>query len=123
MPQKFHREQKFFQCQEDDSDSSSDEDDTEGILKDPRDIEWMVACCNGNLYVLNELFLKSQDVIRRKDYLSLGYTCLHWAAKLGRVDMVEFVVRCHQKAKDDGNDGIYLFRTHFRAYKFSRKLA
>lgn len=53
--------------------------------------EWMLAACHGNLNGLSSLLKAHPKLIHKKDFI-MGYTALHWAAKLGRPDMVKYVI-------------------------------
>ena len=69
---------------------------------------WMMACCSGNLHLLKDLLLKFPDLLSYGDFV-LGYTALHWAAKLGRNDIVEFIAENHQpKTMDEQPSKDYL---------------
>ena len=51
----------------------------------------MLACTQGKLPTLQELLLQHPNLLHKQDFFT-GYTVLHWAAKLGRLDMIEFAL-------------------------------
>lgn len=72
---------------------SIDSDDDMGLGEveiHPEEKEWMLACSNGKLETLKKLFKRFPYLIGYRDFI-LGYTALHWAAKLGRTDIVDFI--------------------------------
>jgi hypothetical protein len=58
---------------------------------DPLEKEWMLACASGDLDTLLNIIIRDDTLINRKDFLH-GYTALHWAAKLGRCDIMSALI-------------------------------
>ena len=52
--------------------------------------EWFVASSKGEIKKLKTLYEESNQLLNSKDFV-LGYTALHWAAKLNRTDLLDFV--------------------------------
>ncbi|XP_035006553.2 ankyrin repeat domain-containing protein SOWAHC-like [Hippoglossus stenolepis] len=79
-----------------DSDSVSmlssilDEDRT-AVTLDPLEHEWMMCASDGEWGSLNRLLATDPSLILRKDFVS-GFTCLHWAAKLGNPELIALVI-------------------------------
>ncbi|CAB1448997.1 unnamed protein product [Pleuronectes platessa] len=79
-----------------DSDSVSmlssvlDEDRT-AVTLDPLEHEWMMCASDGEWGSLSRLLTTEPSLILRKDFVS-GFTCLHWAAKLGNPELIAFIV-------------------------------
>ena len=57
----------------------------------PQEKEWMLASSRGRLETLKRLLQKYPQLLGYKDFI-LGYTALHWGAKLGRADIVAFAI-------------------------------
>lgn len=51
----------------------------------------MIAAAHGNFAKLENLLKEYPSLARKKDFV-MGYTALHWAAKLGRPDIVKFIM-------------------------------
>jgi len=56
----------------------------------PEDKEWMLACSNGKIDDMKKLLVKFPYLLGYRDFI-LGYNALHWAAKLGRTDIIDFI--------------------------------
>ena len=54
---------------------------------DPLEKDWMLASAQGDIQGLQQLLLEEPNLVNRKDFIH-GYTALHWAAKLGRCDII-----------------------------------
>jgi len=95
-----------------DGEEEEDDDDDDVIIDEknfscvlPIEKEWMLACSAGCLIKLKRMILESPDLLTSKDFVQ-GFTVLHWAAKLGRLDIVEFVmVSCSGDDGEGGEDG------------------
>jgi len=57
----------------------------------PEEKEWMLAAAHGDLTKLEKLLKEYPSLGKKKDFV-MGYTALHWAAKLGRTDIVKFIM-------------------------------
>ncbi|XP_060923375.1 ankyrin repeat domain-containing protein SOWAHC-like [Limanda limanda] len=79
-----------------DSDSVSmlssvlDEDRT-SVTLDPLEHEWMMCASDGEWGSLSRLLATEPSLILRKDFVS-GFTCLHWAAKLGNPELIALII-------------------------------
>lgn len=51
----------------------------------------MLAAAHGNFKKLESLLKEYPSLAKKKDFV-MGYTALHWAAKLGRTDIVKFIM-------------------------------
>jgi hypothetical protein len=84
--------------------SSSGEDLSQGVTEDgslsapsdeyeldPLEREWMLACASADLEALLSLLMRDDTLVNRRDFLH-GYTALHWAAKLGRCDIMSALI-------------------------------
>ena len=71
---------------------------------------WLVACHKGELKQMQSLLENSPQLLDHRDFV-YGYTALHWAAKLGRRDMVELV---HFRHSNDSKE--YLEMKSFGGY-------
>jgi hypothetical protein len=58
---------------------------------DPLEKEWMLACASGDMQTVLNIIMRDDTLINRKDFLH-GYTALHWAAKLGRCDIMSALI-------------------------------
>lgn len=56
----------------------------------PEEKDWMLASAHGHIEQLKRLVEKYPHLAKKKDFV-MGYTALHWAAKLGRTDIVKFL--------------------------------
>ena len=70
--------------------STLDEDRT-SVTLDPLEHEWMLCASDGEWESLNRLLSTESSLILRRDFVS-GFTCLHWAAKLGNPELVARIV-------------------------------
>uniref|UniRef100_A0A7M5U350 Uncharacterized protein n=1 Tax=Clytia hemisphaerica TaxID=252671 RepID=A0A7M5U350_9CNID len=57
----------------------------------PEEKSWMLAAAHGNIKKLESLLKEYPSLAKKKDFV-MGYTALHWAAKLGRTDIVKFIM-------------------------------
>lgn len=57
----------------------------------PEEKNWMLAAAHGNFKKLENLLKEYPSLAKKKDFV-MGYTALHWAAKLGRTDIVKFIM-------------------------------
>lgn len=80
-----------------DSLSSEEEQYTDEIR--PEESNWLSACHRGDLNDMRSLLRISPYLLEHRDFV-YGYTALHWASKLGREDIVEFISSQHTDIKD-----------------------
>uniref|UniRef100_UPI0037E8D69F ankyrin repeat domain-containing protein SOWAHC-like n=1 Tax=Semicossyphus pulcher TaxID=241346 RepID=UPI0037E8D69F len=78
-----------------DSDSASllsglDEDRT-SVTLDPLEHEWMLCSSDGEWSSLFPLLASDPSLILRKDFIT-GFTCLHWAAKHGKPELIAMII-------------------------------
>ncbi|KAJ8003613.1 hypothetical protein DPEC_G00150160 [Dallia pectoralis] len=71
--------------------STTDEDDAGSVALDPLEHEWMMCASNGQWGSLNRLLSCEPNLITKKDFVT-GFTCLHWAAKQGRQELLALMV-------------------------------
>ena len=69
-------------------------------------VEWMAACILGNLALLMSLFEINPHLLSTRDFLN-GYTLLHWAAKRGMLDVIDWVAE-----KDQDIEASLRIRSH-----------
>lgn len=79
-----------------DSDSSSvnsahAEEESGAATLDPLEHEWMMCACDGEWDSLRRLLNTEPNLISKKDFVT-GFTCLHWAAKLGKHELLAQIV-------------------------------
>jgi len=58
---------------------------------EPNQKEWIYKTAIGDLDSVTRLLLQDRTLVKYKDFIS-GYTGLHWACKLGRLDMVHVLI-------------------------------
>lgn len=58
----------------------------------PEEKEWFLASSTGKIESLKRLLDQHPQLVKNRDFV-LGYTALHWAAKLGRADIVKLVIQ------------------------------
>ena len=58
----------------------------------PEEKEWFLASSTGRIELLKNLLEEHPKLSKNRDFV-LGYTALHWAAKLGRADIVRLIIR------------------------------
>ncbi|XP_067889881.1 ankyrin repeat domain-containing protein SOWAHB [Heterodontus francisci] len=79
------------------SDSSSltssklDDEDTGSVALDPLEHEWMVHASEGRWDSLEALLAADPTLITWKDFVT-GFTCIHWAAKHGKPELLAMLV-------------------------------
>lgn len=79
-----------------DSDSSSvnsahTEEESGAASLDPVEHEWMMCACDGVWDSLHRLLNSEPNLVSKKDFVT-GFTCLHWAAKLGKHELLAQIV-------------------------------
>lgn len=71
--------------------SSCVEDDRASIALDPLEHEWMMCASDAEWSSLHRLLLSEPSLVLRKDFVS-GFTCLHWAAKHDKPELLALIV-------------------------------
>uniref|UniRef100_A0A8C9SMS4 Sosondowah ankyrin repeat domain family member C n=1 Tax=Scleropages formosus TaxID=113540 RepID=A0A8C9SMS4_SCLFO len=57
------------------------------VALDPLEHEWMMCSSDGEWENLHRLLLREPNLVTKKDFVT-GFTCLHWAAKLGKHELL-----------------------------------
>lgn len=70
--------------------SSADEDCT-AVMLDPLEHEWMMCASDGQWESLQRLLVCDPNLITKRDFVT-GFTCLHWAAKQGKQELLAKLV-------------------------------
>ncbi|XP_049637286.1 ankyrin repeat domain-containing protein SOWAHC [Suncus etruscus] len=79
--------------------SSSAEDDSTGggsVTLDPLEHAWMLSASDGKWDSLEELLTYEPGLLTKRDFIT-GFTCLHWAAKHGRQELLALLVNFASK--------------------------
>ncbi|KAM3585044.1 uncharacterized protein V6R79_006006 [Siganus canaliculatus] len=71
--------------------SSNLDDDRASVTLDPLEHEWMMCASDGEWGSLHRLLSLEPSLILRKDFVT-GFTCLHWAAKHGKPELLALIV-------------------------------
>ncbi|XP_016116795.1 ankyrin repeat domain-containing protein SOWAHC-like isoform X2 [Sinocyclocheilus grahami] len=58
---------------------------------EPLEHEWMLCASDGHWDSLHRLLARDPSLLTRKDFVT-GFTCLHWAAKLGKHELIVMLV-------------------------------
>lgn len=79
-----------------DGDSSSvnsahAEEESAAVTLDPLEHEWMMCACDGEWDSLRRLLDSEPSLVSKKDFVT-GFTCMHWAAKLGKHELLAQIV-------------------------------
>nr|XP_006638082.1 PREDICTED: ankyrin repeat domain-containing protein SOWAHC [Lepisosteus oculatus] len=78
-----------------DSDSaslvSSVDEDSGSVSLDPLEHEWMMCASDGQWESLHRLLACDPNLVAKKDFVT-GFTCLHWAAKQGKQELMALLV-------------------------------
>lgn len=67
--------------------SSATDDDCASVTLDPLEHEWMLCASDGLWDSLQPLLAVEPCLVSKKDFVT-GFTCLHWAAKQGKAELV-----------------------------------
>uniref|UniRef100_A0A671PXT0 Ankyrin repeat domain-containing protein SOWAHC-like n=1 Tax=Sinocyclocheilus anshuiensis TaxID=1608454 RepID=A0A671PXT0_9TELE len=70
------------------------------VTLEPLEHEWMMCASDGHWESLHRLLARDPSLLTRKDFVT-GFTCLHWAAKLGKHELIVMLVnfaKAHQVA-------------------------
>lgn len=68
------------------------------LTLEPLEHDWMMSASDGHWESLHRLLLRDPSLITRKDFIT-GFTCLHWASKLGKHELIVMLVNF---AKENG---------------------
>lgn len=71
--------------------SSNLDDDGASVTLDPLEHEWMMCASDGEWGSLQRLLATEPSLVLRKDFVT-GFTCLHWAAKHGKPELIALIV-------------------------------
>ncbi|XP_030627927.1 ankyrin repeat domain-containing protein SOWAHC-like [Chanos chanos] len=80
--------------------SSNPDDENSQVALDPLEHEWMMCASDGEWESLHRLLAKEPNLIMKKDFVT-GFTCLHWAAKMGKQELIAHLMTF---AKEHGVD-------------------
>ncbi|KAG7486682.1 ankyrin repeat domain-containing protein SOWAHC-like [Solea senegalensis] len=61
------------------------------VTLDPLEHEWMMCASDGEWASLHHLLTKEPSIVLRKDFVT-GFTCLHWAAKHGKPELIARII-------------------------------
>ncbi|XP_076858133.1 uncharacterized protein sowahca [Brachyhypopomus gauderio] len=78
------------------SDGDSASEDSAFITLDPLEHEWMMCASDGEWENLQRLLACEPNLITKKDFVT-GFTCLHWAAKQGKHDLIVMLITFAQQ--------------------------
>ncbi|XP_076027710.1 ankyrin repeat domain-containing protein SOWAHC-like [Genypterus blacodes] len=76
--------------------SSSLEEERSPVTLDPLEHQWMMCVSDGEWAPLQELLTLEPGLTLRRDFVT-GFTCLHWAAKQGKPELVALMVNFAQQ--------------------------
>ncbi len=71
--------------------SSVVDDDRASVTLDPLEHEWMMCASDGEWGSLHPLITTEPSLVLRKDFVT-GFTCLHWAAKHGKPELIAMII-------------------------------
>lgn len=74
-----------------DSESTSLDGDRTSVTLDPLEHAWMMSASDGEWTGLHRLLTSEPNLVLRKDFVT-GFTCLHWAAKHGKPEVIALIV-------------------------------
>ncbi|XP_063070542.1 ankyrin repeat domain-containing protein SOWAHC [Engraulis encrasicolus] len=69
----------------------SGEGDCASVTLDPLEHEWMMCASDGQWESLQRLLVCEANLITKRDFVT-GFTCLHWAAKQGKPELLANLV-------------------------------
>lgn len=67
------------------------EEESSAVTLDPVEHEWMMCACDGEWESLRRLLNSEPNLVSRKDFVT-GFTCIHWAAKMGKHELLAEIV-------------------------------
>lgn len=71
--------------------SSNLEDDRNLVTLDPLEHEWMLCASDAEWGSLQKLLASDPGLVLKKDFVT-GFTCLHWAAKQGKPELIALII-------------------------------
>ncbi|XP_055764871.1 ankyrin repeat domain-containing protein SOWAHC-like [Salvelinus fontinalis] len=71
--------------------SSTTDEDGASVTLDPLEHEWMMCASDGQWESLHRLLSCEPNLVMKKDFVT-GFTCLHWAAKQGKQELLALIV-------------------------------
>uniref|UniRef100_A0A8C9UYH3 Sosondowah ankyrin repeat domain family Cb n=1 Tax=Scleropages formosus TaxID=113540 RepID=A0A8C9UYH3_SCLFO len=87
-----YRERESMRSDSDSASLVSSIDEDSGIVTlDPLEHEWMMCSSDGRWEILHRLLLCEPNLVTKKDFVT-GFTCLHWAAKQGKQELLALLV-------------------------------
>ncbi|XP_021427093.2 ankyrin repeat domain-containing protein SOWAHC [Oncorhynchus mykiss] len=92
---------KYRDCARSDSDSASvfsstTDEDRASVTLDPLEHEWMMCASDGQWESLHRLLSCEPNLAMKKDFVT-GFTCLHWAAKQGKQELLALIMNFAKK--------------------------
>ncbi|KAG2461948.1 SWAHC protein, partial [Polypterus senegalus] len=70
---------------------SSTDEESGFVSLDPLEHEWMMCASDGQWEDLNRLLCCEPTLVLKRDFVT-GFTCLHWAAKQGKQELIALLV-------------------------------
>lgn len=67
--------------------SSATDEDCASVTLDPLEHEWMLCASEGLWESLQPLLTVEPSLVAKRDFVT-GFTCLHWAAKQGKAELL-----------------------------------
>uniref|UniRef100_A0A667Z281 Sosondowah ankyrin repeat domain family member C n=1 Tax=Myripristis murdjan TaxID=586833 RepID=A0A667Z281_9TELE len=67
--------------------SSATDEDCASVTLDPLEHEWMLCASDGQWESLQRLLAVEPALVAKRDFVT-GFTCLHWAAKQGKAELL-----------------------------------
>lgn len=67
--------------------SSATDEDCASVTLDPLEHEWMLCASDGLWESLQSLLTVEPSLVAKRDFVT-GFTCLHWAAKQGKAELL-----------------------------------
>lgn len=67
--------------------SSATDEDSSSVTLDPLEHEWMLCASEGLWESLQPLLAVEPSLVAKKDFVT-GFSCLHWAAKQGKEELL-----------------------------------
>lgn len=71
--------------------SSTLDEDRTAVALEPMEHEWMMCASDGQWSSLHRLLTAEPSLILKKDFVT-GFTCLHWAAKHGKPELIAMII-------------------------------
>ncbi|XP_020786449.2 LOW QUALITY PROTEIN: ankyrin repeat domain-containing protein SOWAHC-like [Boleophthalmus pectinirostris] len=67
------------------------EEDRNSVTLDPLEHEWMMCASDAEWESLQRLLNNDPGLVLKKDFIT-GFTCLHWAAKQGKPELIALII-------------------------------